>query len=195
MRPVKTYEFIVVLKKKSGNVIDLISLLMLGISLAFFSFEFSIEFKAFSNSINRVNGILLVWITGILGWLLFCRYQQKRGITPYYRFALMIAAWGWFMNPQTILIAVVFLIASFLEKPVKVQPEYAFDDDGIVFNSFPQKHYSWDEIQNVVLKFGMLTIDLKNNKIIQGEVNDEVSKQVETEFNDYCKARLQASIA
>ncbi len=191
MRPVKTYEFIVVLKKKSASVIDIISLLMLGISVAFFSFEFSIEFKATSNSINSDNGLFLVWVIGILGWLFFCRSQQKRGITPYYRFALMIAAWGWFMNPHTRLIAIAFLLAAFLEKPVKVQPEYAFDDEGIVFNSFPEKKYPWNEVQNVVLKFGMLTIDLRNNKIMQGEVNDEVSKQVETEFNEYCKGRLQ----
>jgi hypothetical protein len=164
---------------------------MLGISVAFFSFEFSIEFNASSNSITSANSLFLVWILGILGWLFFCRSQQKRGITPYYRFALMIAAWGWFMNPHTQLIAIAFLLAAFLEKPVKVQPEYAFDDEGIVFNSFPEKKYPWNEVQNVVLKFGMLTIDLRNNKIIQGEVNDEVSKQVETEFNEYCKGRLQ----
>jgi hypothetical protein len=191
MRPVKTYEFIVVLRKKSAIIIDIISLLMLGISVAFFSFEFSIEFKAMSNNLSSSNGLFLIWIISILGWLFFCRSQQKRGITPYYRFALMIAAWGWFMNPHTILIAITFLIAAFLEKPVKVQPEYAFDDEGIVFNSFPERKYPWNEVQNVVLKFGMLTIDLRNNKIMQGEVNDEVSKQVETEFNEYCKGRLQ----
>jgi len=93
-----------------------------------------------SNSINSANALFLVWVLGILGWLLFCRSQQKRGIAPYYRFGLMIAAWGWFMNPHTMLIAVAFLIAAFLEKPVKVQPEYAFDDEGIVFNSFPSNN-------------------------------------------------------
>ena len=191
MRPVKTYEFIVVLKKNSRKTIDIISLLMLVIATLVFMFQFSAQFAAAGNAIDSKNGLMLIWIFGILGWILMCRSQQKKGITPYYRFALMIAGWGWFMNQQTIGLAVVYLIAAILEKPIKVQPEYAFDDDGIVFNSFPEKKYPWNEVQNVVLKFGMLTIDLRNNKIMQGEVNDEVSKQVETEFNDYCKGRLQ----
>lgn len=191
MRPVKTYEFIVVLKKKSDNIIDIISLLMLGISVAFFMFEFSIDFKAASNQITNNNALYFVWIFGITGWLFFCLNQRKRGILPYYRFGLMIAAWGWFMNSKTTLIAVAYLIAAFLEKPIKVAPEYAFDDDGIVFNSFPQKKYAWSEVQNVILRFGILTIDLKNNKIIQGDVNDDVPKQVEIDFNEYCKSRLE----
>ncbi len=191
MRPVKTYEFIVVLKKSSRKTIDIISLLMLVIAILVFLFQFSVQFVAAGNVIDSKNGLMLIWIFGILGWILMCRSQLKKGITPYYRFALMIAGWGWFMNQQTIWLAVIYLIAAILEKPIKVQPEYAFDDEGIVFNSFPEKKYPWNEVQNVVLKFGMLTIDLSNNKIMQGEVNDEVSKQVETEFNDYCKARLQ----
>ncbi len=196
MRPVKTYEFIVVLKRKSDNIIDIISLLMLGISVAFFMFEFSVDFKASNNAITSNNALYILWITGIVGWLFFCLNQRKRGILPYYRFGLMIAAWGWFMNSKTILIAVTYLVAAILEKPIKVAPEYAFDDDGIVFNSFPQKKYAWSEVQNVILKFGILTIDLKNNKIIQGDVNDEVPKQVEIDFNEYCKSKLeQASVS
>ena len=42
----------------------------------------------------------------------------------------------------------------------------------------------------MILKFGVLTIDFKNNKIIQGEVNDDVPLQVETEFNVFCKQQL-----
>ena len=193
MRPVKTYEYIVVLKKSSTKIIDIVSLLMLAISIAFFSYDFALQFKEAGNSINSKNSLLLLWIFGIMGWLLFCRFQQRRGIEPNYRFALMLAAWGWFMHPQAIWMAGIFLIAAVLERPLKVVPEYAFDSDEIVFNSFPQKKYSWEEISNVVLRFGMLTIDFKNNKIIQGEVNDDVSMQLENEFNEYCKAQIAST--
>jgi hypothetical protein len=190
MRPTKTYEYIVVLKKSSTKVIDIISLLMLAISTAFFSYDFALQFKAAGNVINSTNTLLLVWIFGIIGWLLFCRNQQRRGLTPHYRFALMLAAWGWFMHPAAMWLAAVFLLAAFLEKPLKVVPEYAFDDHEIAFNSFPQKKYSWSDVNNVVLKDGLLTIDFKTNKMVQGEVNDDVSVQLEKEFNDYCKGRL-----
>ena len=111
MRPVRTYEYIVVLKKSSTRLIDVISLLMLAISIAFFMYDFALQFKGAGGSIDSKNGLFLVWIFGIAGWLVFCRNQQRRGIKPYYRFALMMAAWGWFMNPQTIWLAIVFLIA------------------------------------------------------------------------------------
>ena len=166
---------------------------MLAISIAFFTYDFALQFKEAGNSINSKNSLLLVWIVGIAGWLLFCRNQQTRGIQPYYRFALMMAALGWFTDPHAIWVSFAFSLAAVLEKPIKVVPEYAFDNDEIVFNSFPQKKYSWNDVSNIVLRFGMLTIDLKNNKIIQGEVNDEVSDQLEKEFNNYCKARLESA--
>ena len=45
-------------------------------------------------------------------------------------------------------------------------------------------------MNNVVLKSGMLTLDFKNNKLIQKEVNDAVPDTVEKEFNAYCKIQL-----
>ena len=133
---------------------------------------------------------MLIWIFGIIGWMYYCRTLQKRGMEPHYRFALLLAAWGWFMSPSVPWLSILFLIAAIIEKPVKITPEYAFDDDGIISNSFPQKKYSWVEMKNVVLNSGMLTLDFKNNKLIQKEVNDAVPDNVEKEFNAYCKLQL-----
>ena len=47
-----------------------------------------------------------------------------------------------------------------------------------------------NEINNIVLKDGLLTIDLKNNKLIQKEVNDEVLPSDEHDFNEFCRQRL-----
>jgi hypothetical protein len=192
MRPVKTYEFIVVLKKNSTRLIDLVSIFMLAFSVAIFAYEFFIKLLNANKTLNADNGLMLIWIFGIIGWMYFCRTQQKRGIEPHYRFALLLAAWGWFMNPSVPWLSILFLIAAIIEKPVKITPEYAFDEDGIVSNSFPQKKYSWADMNNVVLKAGMLTLDFKNNTLIQKEVNDEVSDQVEKEFNAFCKLQLEA---
>ena len=190
MRPVKTYEFIVVLKKNTTKLIDIISLLMLSFSIIIFIYEFSIQYVNNQNSLTSKNVLLLIWIFGILGWVFYSYIQQKRGMAPNYRFALLLAAWGWFMHPTAMWMSALFVLAAILEKPIKVSPEYAFDNNEIVFNSFPQKHYLWNEVSNVVLNAGMLTIDFKNNKLIQGEVNDEVTTQVEKEFNTYCKLQL-----
>lgn len=52
----------------------------------------------------------------------------------------------------------------------------------------------WNELNNVVLKDGLLTIDFKNNKIIQAEIT-ETQPVNEPEFNRFCNARLTGNSA
>lgn len=187
----KTYDYIIVLKTPDYKVIDLMSQLMLLLAVAGFTF---VAFMSLSqaNMILPVSEswLLLFFCSLIIGWWIFSFGQAKRGVIPYYRFALMFAAWGWFVVPGGKLVAIIYLIACFLEKPVKVPPEVAFDGVEIVFNSFPKKILLWPNVNNVVLKDGLLTIDLKNNTLIQKHVNDPVEKQVEHEFNDFCKEQF-----
>ena len=187
----KTYDYIIVLKTPDYKVIDLMSQLMLLLAVAGFTF---VAFMSLSqaNMILPVSEswLLLFFCSLIIGWWIFSFGQAKRGVIPYYRFALMFAAWGWFVVPGGKLVAIIYLIACFLEKPVKVPPELAFDGIEIVFNSFPKKKVLWSTVNNVVLKDGLLTIDLKSNTLIQKQVNDIVEKQVEQEFNDFCLSQL-----
>ncbi len=51
----------------------------------------------------------------------------------------------------------------------------------------------WNDLNNAILKDGILTIDFKNNKIIQQQI-DELSASInEKEFNDFCKQQLATS--
>jgi hypothetical protein len=65
-----------------------------------------------------------------------------------------------------------------------------FTGNAILFPSFPQRRVSWDELNNVVLKDGILTIDFRNNKLLQQEIDEELSPVNEKEFNDFCKSQL-----
>jgi uncharacterized protein with PQ loop repeat len=190
MRPIRTFDFIVVLKKKSTKAIDVITWLMLGIAVVFFLFSLSSQIVQTKNSLAPKTILLGVWTIGIVLWSFYVFKQNKKGIEIKYRFALLLAAWGWFMHPATLFLCFVYIIAALLEAAIKTAPEYAFDDKEIVFNSFPQKKYKWSDVTNVILKYGMLTIDLNNNKIIQGEVNDEVPNDVEQDFNTFCQQQL-----
>ncbi|MBC7651177.1 MAG: hypothetical protein H7101_05460 [Deinococcales bacterium] len=188
---IKTYDYIIVLKKPDYKVINWVSKLMLLLSVFAFTL---VAFMSLSQTnivvdVSR-SWLLLFFCSLIIGWWIFSFGQAKRGLIPYYRFALMFAAWGWFVVPGGKLVAIIYLIACFLEKPVKVPPEVAFDAVEIVFNSFPKKILLWPTVNNVVLKDGLLTIDLKNNTLIQKQVNDEVSPAIELEFNGFCKEQL-----
>jgi hypothetical protein len=57
---------------------------------------------------------------------------------------------------------------------------------------FPKK-YEWTEIDNIVLNGGILTIDFKNNKLLQLETDDEEDDEYDVEdeeFNNYCRKHL-----
>lgn len=62
-------------------------------------------------------------------------------------------------------------------------------DDRIVYPSFPKRTLEWKDLNNVILKDGILTIDLKNNKIFQNEI---LSPASEIEFNEFCEDHLRA---
>lgn len=62
-------------------------------------------------------------------------------------------------------------------------------DDRIVYPSFPKRSIEWNELNNVIIKDGILTIDLRNDKIFQNEI---ISPASELDFNEYCNAKIQA---
>jgi hypothetical protein len=62
--------------------------------------------------------------------------------------------------------------------------------EAILYPSFPKKTIQWNELNNLVLKDGLLTIDFKNNKILQSEIINSSVELNEKEFNDFCREQL-----
>jgi len=60
----------------------------------------------------------------------------------------------------------------------------------IIYPSFTKKVIEWNELNNIILKDGLLTIDFKNNKIIQQLVEDPTNSVNEKEFNEFCSQQL-----
>ena len=48
--------------------------------------------------------------------------------------------------------------------------QVSVSNEMISYPSFPKKNIGWNELRNMVLKDGLLTIDLVNNRLIQQEV-------------------------
>lgn len=53
-----------------------------------------------------------------------------------------------------------------------------------------QKDVTWDEVNNVILKDGLLTIDFKNNKLFQHIILNSDEDISEKEFNEFCREQL-----
>jgi len=60
----------------------------------------------------------------------------------------------------------------------------------VKFPSFPPRRLDWETFSNVVLKDGVLTIDFRNNRLMQQPVETPVSREEEEEFNEFCRQQL-----
>lgn len=49
---------------------------------------------------------------------------------------------------------------------------FHFSPNGISRSSFITKKYGWNEFVNIILKDNILTLDFKNNSIVQSEIED-----------------------
>ena len=63
-------------------------------------------------------------------------------------------------------------------------------DKKIIIPSVMQRTVDWNEVNNVILKDGLLTIDFKNNKLFQQLILNSDEDINEKEFNYFCKQQL-----
>jgi hypothetical protein len=72
------------------------------------------------------------------------------------------------------------------------QPAYArMDNTGITLpTTFARKVIGWNELNNVILRDDLLTIDFKNNRILQLEVLDDPGKDAREALNGFFQSRL-----
>jgi hypothetical protein len=61
----------------------------------------------------------------------------------------------------------------------------------IVYPTFPRKKIYWEDVSNLILKDNILTIDLKNNNLIQCNIMDAENGDLNEEaFNTFVQQRL-----
>lgn len=177
------YDFLITLRKNRVNLFGYISQLMLFLSVAAFAmhlFDPIDQQRRIAYSIV-IFAVFALWLLARLGFI-----GKKYDYTSY-RWALQASTLGWIMAPMPLTaIALFFIAMSFLEKPANMPPEIGFSEFGISFNTFPRRSVNWNEVNNVVLRDDLLTIDYKNNKLFQREIAPGTEKAVEKEFNDFC---------
>jgi hypothetical protein len=73
-------------------------------------------------------------------------------------------------------------------------PVFHFDADMIRKRTFPFTKYKWSDLDNVVLKDNILTLDFKNNKLLQAELHPSLyygTKPLNEEaFNTFAREHL-----
>jgi len=114
----------------------------------------------------------------------------QRNKIPYRLAALYTAVVIWIVIEYW-WIGIICFILSLLYQVSKKTLRIDFSHEKIEYSSFPKRKVLWMELTNVILKDGILTIDFKNNRILQAEIGNTEPEVIEKEFNDFCRQQLK----
>lgn len=132
-------------------------------------------------AVNITAGILLV-AAAFFTEVLLVKYRLKPllviGVA-----ALLVALCTYNIIFPVIMIALVFLVKYFYTPPV-----VTVADEGVrIKKTFSDNKYEWDLFNQVIIKDGLLSMDFKNNKVLQLELNGNAD---EAEFNRFCSQKI-----
>jgi hypothetical protein len=176
------YDYVVTLKRDQVRKIDLVSILLLIFSWLAFSY---VQFRQGFNIFLTIASLIL------LAGLLINLYASRKGEEPRFHHWLFVAGLFWLGMPYFQWMFIPFFLFALLEIQAKYPLEIGFHAGGVVINSLFKKKIPWDALDSVILKDGLLTLDCKDNTLIQREVLDDDEPEAdEDEFNDYCRSKL-----
>lgn len=133
------------------------------------------------------------WTNGMIGVGLgnFCIWIFTKKNKDFYIRSMaattLISSSSWFFLGEKIA-GLSLILFSILAFSVLKKLMIVFDKNGITYPSLPKKQIKWKETDNVQLKDNVLTIDLKNNKLMQFTLKDTENPDLdEVNFNSYVK--------
>ncbi len=177
------FQYVLIIKKReSAASIDYISMSICTICWLFFIFYSYIHQEFLS----------VLFIGSFLIPVLILRtvLQRKKAVTTY-RHPLFATGLLWLLVPGMRWIAIFFIVFILFDHQSRQPLEIGISDERVVINTFFRRRYEWTAFSNIVLKDNLLTMDFKNNRILQREIIPEVSDVNEAEFNGFCREQLQ----
>lgn len=103
-------------------------------------------------------------------------------------YLLFMLTWVYLDNYLMAMLNILLFIFSYQSSQ---QVAFIFSEKHITKDGFFSKIYEWASLNNVILKDNILTLDFKNNKVLQ--VETEPLGENEESFNTFVKERLQGT--
>jgi hypothetical protein len=177
------YDYVVILKRENARQTDLVSFFLLLFSTLAFLF---VQIRSLQFSYFLSIAALMLFIG-----MLVNMSASRKGKEMRFGNWLLAAGIFWIGMPFFQWMILLFIFFAVFESQAKYPLEIGFNPDHIVLNTFFRKKISWNELDTVILKDSMLTLDFRNNKLLQKEVlDDEEPDADEDEFNTYCREKL-----
>ena len=179
-------DYTIVLRNEKANTYNTIGWLFILFNIA------ASIWIAISKKDTTTTGFVFTIFPAII--VLFLHYRNlKNGIKKSNsEFIFLILAFPWIFLKLFWVAAIVFLIGVLYSIAIRTLVVYA-NTDKIIYPSFPKRTILWNELSHMILKDDLLTIDFKDNKIIQQLIEKTEHPVDEKEFNDFCNERLQSA--
>ena len=174
-------QFELILKNEKETSYKRISILLLVLNLVGLLFiTYLKDFKSWGPFIMAAIAIFSAFISF---------YFKNKNERPTLTGVFFVLSLAWILAGYWVagLLNALFMIlhTAALQKPV-----VSINESRVIYPSFPKKKIDWQELSNLIIKDGLLTIDFKNNRIIQQHIADISSTIDEKEFNDFCRQQL-----
>lgn len=179
-------EFFLILKHDKLVAYKKSIVAIIGLNLIFF-----ISYAIITGESKAVNSC--IFLTGTTLFLFIAEYFLTKKGKKVFSAAIAVIALiiymyikihAWWAAIAMILILFLYLAA------IQIQVVQV-TETGVAFGTFSKRIVKWHQLNNLVLKDGLLTIDFKNNKIIQQLIDDKSPSVNEQEFNDFCRAQIK----
>lgn len=157
----------------------------------------TLNFLGFSYVFLRTNSnasifALIALVLNAVPWLYYL-LNKKHIKSPIIEITLIASAflWMYFGNFWMGIIMLFFAAMSFFTNKKQI---ILFNEEGIVYPSFPVKKYAWADVAQVIWRDDILTIDLKDNKLLQFNIEKKFAEGFDVVgFNGWCEKRLVIS--
>ena len=185
----KVFPYVVILKQKNRRSVELVSLLM-----GFIFLMLQVQRILSHPGSLFVNLPVAIAVSGIL---IHNIGLYRKGKKIQMALVFLIAALTFLLVPPTSLLFIPFVIMAALFRAATRAQEIGYSEQEIVFSGLIPQKIKWSELNNVMLKDGILTMDYKNNRLFQKETEDDPDDEdedaTEEEFNAFCRAQLLVS--
>ena len=180
----KVYDYVVVLKNNNKSVIEKTGWMLSLMSLL------PISIMIYQAPGSFLSYLLLL----VVAMLMVSLYMDKRKKKRIQFLSLLICIGiGLISVSGNLLLGILYVIAGISERFLSSNIEIGFSDQQIVRKGITTKTYAWNELKNVIIKDDLLTIDFKNNTLLQAYTDDQEDEEYDVkdeEFNEYCRKRL-----
>lgn len=137
---------------------------------------------------TTIAALLVIFVFTFVRWFLYKKKLIKSWIDQW-MYILPAICWAFLQFFIPVLICLIMgglFISSYKKLHFKV------DEMGIQKMNMPRKLFEWKVFSNVILKDNLLTMDFKNNHLIQVEIEPVLNLE-ETKFNTMVAEKIQAA--